>query len=99
MDTVAMSRHIVQITNPGVGETHAVVGYDRMLGQYFVQICAIADVGEVVTREFDGMDLRQAGVTLDIPDALLCRLMREAAGLSDANVCMDWRARDTCGVS
>lgn len=87
-----MSRHIVNIANPKAGETHAVIGYDRMLGQYFVQVCAIADVGEVVTREFDGDELMAAGVRLTMPEELVLLLLREAAGLSSANVCMGWRA-------
>ena len=91
-----MSRHIVNIANPEAGETHAVIGYDRMLGQYFVQLCAIADVGEVVTREFDGDELMAAGVRLAMPEELVFLLLREAAGLSSANVCMDWRAGDPC---
>jgi len=91
---VAMSRHIVNIANPEAGETHAVIGYDRMLGQYFVQVCAIADVGEVVTREFHGDELTAAGVRLAMPEELVFLLLREAAGLSSANVCMDWRAGD-----
>ncbi len=89
-----MSRHIVNIANPEAGETHAVIGYDRMLGQYFVQVCAIADVGEVVTREFDGDELMAAGVRLNMPEELVLLLLREAAGLCTANVCMDWRAGD-----
>jgi hypothetical protein len=89
-----MSRHIVNIANPEAGETHAVIGYDRMLGQYFVQVCAIADVGEVVTREFDGDELMASGVRLALPEELVFLLLREAAGLSAANVCMDWRAGD-----
>ena len=89
-----MSRHIVNIANPEAGETHAVIGFDRMLGQYFVQVCAIADVGEVVTREFDGDELMAAGVRLNMPEELVLLLLREAAGLSAANVCMDWRAGD-----
>ena len=89
-----MSRHIVNIANPEAGETHAVIGYDRMLGQYFVQVCAIADVGEVVTREFHGDELTAAGVRLAMPEELVFLLLREAAGLSSANVCMDWRAGD-----
>ena len=83
---------MVNIANPEAGETHAVIGYDRMLGQYFVQVCAIADVGEVVTREFDGDELMAAGVGLNMPKELVLLLLREAAGLSAANVCMDWRA-------
>jgi hypothetical protein len=86
-----MSRHIA---NPEAGETHAVIGYDRRLGQYFVQVCAIADVGEVVTREFNGDELMAAGVKLAMPEELVFLLLREAAGLSTANVCMDWRAGD-----
>ena len=89
-----MSRHIVNIANPEAGETHAVIGYDRMLGQYFVQVCAIADVGEVVIREFDGDELMASGVRLALPEELVFLLLREAAGLSAANVCMDWRAGD-----
>ena len=84
----------MNIANPQAGETHAVIGYDRMLGQYFVQVCAIADVGEVVTREFDGDELMAAGVRLALPEEPVFLLLREAAGLSAANVCMDWRAGD-----
>jgi len=86
-----MSRHTVHITNPEPGETYAVIGYDRMLGQHYVQVCAIADVGEVVTREFEGDEMITSGVRLAVPEQLFFLLLREETGLSDANVCMDWR--------
>jgi len=87
-----MSRHTVRIANPEAGETHAVIGYDRMLGQYFVQVYGISDIREeVITREFDGAELSHAGLLLHLPEPLLLLLMREASGMVETNVWMDWR--------
>ncbi len=90
-----MSRHIVNIENPEAGETHAVIGYDRMLNQHYVQVYTLERDGhETVTREFDGDAMITSGVRMNIPDALVFLLIREAAGIADTNVCMDWRAGD-----
>ena len=87
-----MSRHTVRIANPEAGETHAVIGYDRMLEQYFVQVYGISDTREeVVTREFDGAELSDAGVLLHLPEPLVFLLLREASGMAETNVWMDWR--------
>lgn len=89
-----MSRHVVDIANPNAGETHAVIGWDRMLERYFVQIYASEGDDEKVTREWEGeglSELVENGILLVMPADLVGQLMYEATGFANANGCIDWR--------
>ncbi len=87
-----MSRHIIADKNP---DYHWVVGYDRPLNEFFYQKWltnppddeeGILDSG---TIDCDWADCRAEGMQL--PDALVVLLVKEACGQSDTNACKDWR--------
>ncbi len=87
-----MSRHIVSIARPEPGETHAIVGYDRILNHYFVQFWGVAQGEAVVTREWEGRDLMRAVDVLEMPDALITLLLQEFVGMARTNTLRDWRS-------
>lgn len=86
-----MSRHTVNIANPEPGETHAIVGYDRMLHQYFVQFWGVVQGEAIVTREWEGRDLMRLVGVLELPEALITRLLQESVGMAGTNTLRDWR--------
>ena len=86
-----MSRHdLSHKTDP---RKRIVVGYDRPIGAYFVQIWdqKVPDCPVHSDDNFDPDDLESIGAV--VPDGLRQQLLKEAAGETDTNVCIDWRTK------
>jgi hypothetical protein len=83
-----MSRHKLQRANGSAG--CAIVGYDRPVGAFFLQIWGEDDdVPEYEDDCYDIDNLENDGVI--VPPGLRERLIAEACGKADTNVCKTWR--------
>lgn len=86
-----MSRHILSRKR---GRGYIVVGYDRPLKHFFVQVWSSRG-NHLDTFKVSEVDAVRESIEYlcgPAPEGLLPQLTSEEAGTADTNTCKDWRA-------
>lgn len=85
-----MSRHrLAHVSEP---TKYFIVGYDRPVGAYFVQVWDSEADDDIPLFEDDCFDPSMlVSMGAKVPEGLREILVKEACGKSDTNVCKDWK--------